>query len=220
MIVVIQCAARKHPDAGYLRRHDGKRIMFVADPESAPGSATCAYARPDDMAADGSAWRTKLLDYNAAPGDNPLGLFPAWQLYENPIYGLLAEHCGLDKLYILSAGWGLIESPFLTPVYDITFSANAELYKRRKQSDEYLDWSMLPIQTTEPIVFFGGKSYVDLFSALTRQVAGPRHVFYSSAHAPAASGCTLQRFNTTTRTNWHYECAKAFIAGKLSLAPG
>ena len=51
------------------------------------------------------------------------GLLPAWQLYENPVYELLKNHCGLKRLYILSAGWGLITAGFLTPCYDITFTA-------------------------------------------------------------------------------------------------
>jgi hypothetical protein len=36
---------------------------------------------------------------------------------------------------------------------------------------------------------------------------------------PAASIVTFTRFETSRRTNWHYECAQAFIDGSLSL-PG
>jgi len=39
---------------------------------------------------------------------NPLGLCPAYQLYENKTYGRLAARFGLGNLFILSAGWGLI----------------------------------------------------------------------------------------------------------------
>ena len=44
------------------------------------------------------------------------------------------SHSGLDRLYILSAGWGLIPGDFLTPNYDITFSAaqNVQRFKRRR----------------------------------------------------------------------------------------
>ena len=45
-----------------------------------------------------------LQEYNAAPGDNSLGLLPAWQLYKNSTYNILADHCGPDRLYILSVG--------------------------------------------------------------------------------------------------------------------
>ena len=52
------------------------------------------------------------------------------------------------------------------------------------------------------------------FSAKGRRVA-----FYNSMNRPEAPGCTLQRYVTTTRTNWHYECAQALMDGRLGL-PG
>ena len=217
MIVVIQCAAKKKPDAGHLRRRDGQKVLFVADPETAPAGVTHAHARPDDIFDAGMSWRASLLEYNDNPGNNPLGLLPAWQLYQNPAYELLADHCGRERLYILSAGWGLIAADFLTPSYDITFSASADKYKRRRKKDRYDDLRMLPAATAEPVVFFGGKDYVDLFCALTAGVKGPRHLFYNSANTPDAPGCVLQRFHTSTRTNWHYECAKAFVEGTTGI---
>ncbi len=39
MIVVIQCAARKRPDAGHLKSTDGRQVIFVADPDSAPAQS-------------------------------------------------------------------------------------------------------------------------------------------------------------------------------------
>jgi len=217
MIVVIQCAARKKPNAGYLLRPDGRKVLFVADPDSTPANAAHAYVRPDDIADTGESWRAKLLRYNDAPGNNLLGLLPAWQLYENRTYKLLADKYGLDHLYILSAGWGLIAADFLTPAYDITFSPSADSFKRRRKKDRYDDLCMLPADTAEPVVFFGGKDYVSLFCSLTERIKGQRHVIYNSANAPDAPGCLLKRYNTTTRTNWHYECAKAFIAEEIGI---
>ena len=102
MIVVIQCAARKQDHAGRLRALDGRNVMFVAKPDAAPRSGSQVYARPDDVSDTGKSWRTVLQEYNAVPGDNPLGLLPAWQLYKNSTYNILADHCGPDRLYILS----------------------------------------------------------------------------------------------------------------------
>ncbi len=76
---------------------------------------------------------------------------------------------------------------------------------------------MLPPNTAEPVVFFGGKDYVPLFCSLTEHIKGKRVLFYNSATLPDAPGCALKRFNTTTRTNWHYECANAFIEGKITI---
>jgi hypothetical protein len=220
MIVVIQCAASKRADAGFLRRQDGTNVMFVADPFTAPDTDRYAYARPDDLSDTGPTWRQVLVQYNNSPGGNSLGLARAFELYENDTYRRLADRFGLDKTYILSAGWGLINAAFLTPNYDITFSATAKRdapYKFRRKSDRYDDLCMLPLDTDAPIVFFGGKDYVPLFCKLTRTLIGPRTVYFNSSRPPDAPGCSVERFATTTRTNWHYECAKAFLEGRIGL---
>jgi hypothetical protein len=189
----------------------------VADPLKAPRSDRYVYARPDDIAGASASWRDLLVQYNQSPGDNPYGLLSAIDLYENDTYRQLAAKVGTDNIYILSAGWGLIPADFLTPVYDITFSASAEAYKKRRRTEPYRDLRMLPA-TDQPVLFFGGKDYVPLFCELTKHIRGPRTVFYSSATPPIAPGCRLQRFDTSTRTNWHYECARALIAGDLAYA--
>lgn len=220
MIVVIQCASRKRPDAGCLRRQDGMKVFFVADPTDAPPMDGCAYARPDDLSDAGVTWRQVLLHYNNHPGNNPLGLCTAFELYENDTYRRLADRFGTDKTYILSAGWGLINAAFLTPNYDITFSPSVKKkapYKLRKKTDDYDDFCMLPPGTGEPVLFFGGKDYVPLFCKLTQMFKGARILLYNSSRPPDASGCLAERFLTTTRTNWHYECAKAFLDGRINL---
>lgn len=221
MIAVILCAARKKPDAGHLLRRNGQRVMFVARPDQAPPGSTHAYARPDDVADTGRSWRTELKEYNrkhnADTGTNPLGLLPAWQLYDNPVYPRLAHEFGLNRLYILSAGWGLIAADFLTPAYDITFSANASLHMRRPEYHRYDDFRMLPEDTAESVVFFGSRNYVPFFCSLTDGVKGTRYAFYTSKVEPYAPGLVLRRFETTSRTNWHYRCADAFIKGEIGL---
>lgn len=220
MIAVIQCAARKRQDAGYLRKNDGTPVLFVADPAKAPRTGRYTYARPDDCADTGGTWRKTLLQYNSSPGNNPLGLFQAYKLYENPAYRRLADRFGTEKTYILSAGWGLIRAEFLTPQYDITFSAAVKKdapYKLRRDQDAYSDLRQLPCDTEEPVVFFGGKDYVSLFCKLTQGIKGRRTLFYNSSQPPNATGCSLQRFLTTTKTNWHYECVNALVDGRIAL---
>jgi hypothetical protein len=215
MIIVIQCAASKQSGAGDLLSASGKPVIFVADPLAAPADARLIYALPDYPSAHGMSWREVLLKYNEHPGDNPLGLYPAWKLYKEGTYGRLVDRFGLEKVYILSAGWGLIRADFLTPYYDITFSPSAEKYKRRRKTDRYLDFRMLPDETAEDILFFGGKDYLPLFCSLTSAIKSKKTVFYNSARVPKVEGCTLERFETRTMTNWHYECANAFLDGAL-----
>ena len=213
MITVIQCAASKRPGAGHLRSPGGEPIIFVADPKVAPPDATHQYARPDDPFGTGLSWRQVLVNYNAAAKGNPLHLCPAYQLYNNKTYERLVDCRGAQNVYILSAGWGLIRADFLTPFYNITFTQSAESYMRRRKTDRYADFRMLPDDTEEDVLFFGGKDYLPLFCALTDRIRGRRTVFYNSVRIPNVPGCVLQRFATTTRTNWHYECANAFLDG-------
>lgn len=214
MIAVIQCAKKKRRDAGHLVTSEGKPVLFVAHPDTAPRNGKRVFAHPDDRLETGKTWREALVDYNRSPANNPLGLLPAYQLYENVAYRRLVEKLGANRVYILSAGWGLITAGFLTPCYDITLSPSASgpnAYKRRRNGDAYNDLCMLPTGTDEEVVFFGGKEYVRLFCALTSRIKAQRTIFHSCAVPPSAAGCNLMRFETTTRTNWHYECVKRIL---------
>lgn len=213
MKIVIQCAASKDNQAGTMQTKDGKPVLFVADPSRAPERSDVVYARPDDRTEDGWRWRDHVLGYNREPGTNPLGLLPAWRLYRHESYGKLVERHGTDNVFILSAGWGLIRADFLTPVYDITFSAQADAFKRRRSRDIYYDLNMLEWRDTEPVIFFGGKDYLPLFCRLTEHTAGKRIAVFNSATEPQAHGVQFVRYRTSTRTNWHYEAVSAFLDG-------
>ena len=78
---------------------------------------------------------------------------------------------------------------------------------------------MPPDVAIGPVVFVGGKDYAPLFCKLTAETPVERIVFYNAAVPPDAPGCTLYRFPTTTRTNWHYECANDLIRYGLSARP-
>ena len=99
-----------------------------------------------------------LVRYNEAPGNNPLSLLPAFELYERDTYRALVKRFGIDKAYILSAGWGLIPASFLTPCYDVTFAANADDWKRRRKRDAYNDLSMLLPMRTKRSCFSVGRT--------------------------------------------------------------
>ena len=217
MKIVIQCAARKDPSAGSLRTADGREVLFVAQPDLAPPEAICHYARPDDISDDGRTWRERLVACNA-DADNPLNLLPAYRLYAHDAYRALADRFGLDRLFILSAGWGLIPANFLTPGYDITFTTSADDWKRRRKGDRYEDFCMLP-DDDDPIVFVGGKDYLPLFGKLTAPLRARKVVFFNSQTEPdLPQGFEAIRYPTTTRTNWHYECARDLAAGALHVS--
>jgi len=218
MKIIMQCAGSKMPAAGCLAGRDDARVYFVAQPELAPPCPGTHYARPDDPAEGGGTWRDVLLAYNRR-ADNPRNLRRAHELYRNSIYKRLVEKYGAGNVFILSAGWGLVSANFLLPAYDITFSSvkKEHRHKHRKKQDAYQDFSMLPDDCGDDLVFIGGKNYQMLFQQLSRHYRGGRFVYYNSAEKPGLPGCKAIRYETTARTNWQYECADALITGTISL---
>ena len=221
MKIVIQCAGSKNaqlPGSGF-HTTDGRLVKFVADAKVAPSSGVYTYARPDDLWDGQHTWRERLLDYNKEPQSNPRALLPAYRLYSHKIYENLVDKFGTSQVFILSAGWGLIASDFLTPDYDITFSnaKNVASYAHRRKSDHYSDLCQLP-NDGDTIAFIGGKDYLPLFCKLTRELTGKKKVFYNSSSAPAlGNGFYPERFITTQKTNWQYTCAQALIDGRIKI---
>jgi hypothetical protein len=202
-------------NAGYFQSRRGQKVFFVAHPDKAPQSGSVLYARPDDKSDEGLSWRDLVLRCNETTENNPFDLLSAITLYAHPVYQRLADALGRNNVYALWAGWGMISADFLTPIYDITFSPSAEPYKRRRRMDRYNDFFMLPNDVNECVCFIGRKDYVPLFVGLTKAVRSPRIIFYNSVSRTNAPGCTLKRFETNTRTNWHYECAQLIAAGQV-----
>ena len=220
VLCVIQCAGSKRPGAGTFHTSEGRRVAFVAYPAGAPLKPGVLHAHPDDRSEpanlDSPTWRDLVSEANRAPCRGAPELLPAGRLYTPPAYAELAGWTGADRLFILSAGWGLVRSDFLLPDYDITFSASAEAYKRRRSRQPFRDFSALDGAAAEDVVFLGGKSYLPLFLALTASSPGRRMVFYNSASPPLAPGCFLQAYRTMRRTNWHYGCAAELARGDLA----
>lgn len=212
MKVVIQCAGKKSPGAGYLSCEDGRKVTFVGNPDLFSHSNEL-FARPDDLIDGGaSTWREKLAEYNQQADQNPNGLYQAYQLYDNPVYEALVSKFKIKNVYILSAGWGLVRADYLLPYYDITFTKKAKLGNRRNYRwDVYKDFNMLFDSRDDDVCFLGGKDYLPLFCDLTSNYSGKRIVYYNSNLRPIVHGCQAVRFETATRTNWHYGCADFLI---------
>jgi hypothetical protein len=217
MRIVIQCAGSKRDEAGSLLTEDGRPVSFVAHPPKEPDRAGKHFARPDDQSEDGRTWRQRLLAYNESAETNPLGLTRAVDLYKPEAYSRLEGGFGADKVWILSAGWGLIPAAFLTPDYDITFSSSAAPIYRRWNGDLFHDWAMIDLASAEPIVFLGGKDYLPLFARLTAEARGRRVAFFNSSREPSHGGVSFVRYETNRRTNWHYDAATALADGTLQV---
>jgi hypothetical protein len=111
----------------------------------------------------------------------------------------------------------LIPAPFLTPNYDITFTVSAEPWKRRRKEDRYEDFCVMP-DDADKIVFLGGKDYLPMFCRLVAPFKTNKTIFFNVARSPdLPPGFKALKYPTITRTNWHYECARDLIAGKIGL---
>lgn len=221
MKVVIQCSATKVRSAGSFSLN-GRRIKFVAHPEFKTQAVPEVLVRPDDMIpSTSSTWRDYLLAYNHR-SDNPDGLLRAAALYSPKscpeIYQSLLRHVGEEHLFILSAGWGLIRASFLVPDYDITFSSQADLWKRRKKRDIFHDYTQMTeadLPPGEEIYFFGGKDYLPLYYKLTQALVARKVIYFTSNYIPRNQAFEYCRYHTGG-TNWHYWCAKDFIQGTIN----
>lgn len=216
MRIVIQCAGSKRPEAGSFRQDDGRLVSFVADPASAPVQQGVVHAHPDDRSDRvGQTWRDRVVAENARADANAAALLAAGELYTPHAYGLLRSVVGAERLFILSAGWGLVRSDFRLPAYDITFSRAADGYKRRRRGQPFADFNQLLDAGSDDTVFLGGRDYLPLFLQLTAGLSGRRLVFIKAPRRESLPGCQVQAFATARSTNWHYSCAEAIASGEV-----
>ena len=73
---------------------------------------------------------------------------------------------------------------------------------------------MLPRDTSEPLVFLGGSSYVNSFCELTADVSSARIVLYKSVWEKKIPRCIAKRYETKERY-WYYRAANDLIDGSL-----
>ena len=196
----------------------GERVYFVAHPGQCIQQTNC-YRPDDNMCGTNRTWRNYLESYNES-GLNPDNLRCAWNLYAPSIYGALVQKYGVANVFILSAGWGLIRSDFLIPYYDITFShaPKTPAYAKRRKNDLFNDFNQLQnchILDGETIYFFGGQDYLSLYYRLTRNITARKVIYHARGVTYQVPGYVSIPFRRSY-TNWHYECARDFISGKVS----
>jgi hypothetical protein len=172
--------------------------------------------RPDDnIALQNKTWRTYLIEQQL-----DVNLKRAYQLYSRNEYNCLYNKFKND-FYILSAGWGLVNSEFRLPKYDITFSngENVPIKTRRNRNiaaaPVYKDFNQLEVNDKEDIFFIGGKEYLKLFYKLTQGLENRKIIFYyglDNCPTPIVNQNTFIfiNFPSTDNRRWHYEVARFF----------
>jgi hypothetical protein len=189
-------------------RHRGRPGILAVSPVS----TNLVFLEPDDWELD----RQEIIDpQRVSPGSE----IAAWlESFRRLGYCVLEPTClptqicrGITSTY--DHGVGEIRTSD-APLH----SAQARSrFKRRRAKDSYCDFQMLPSDVADDVLFLGGKDYLPLFGRLTANFRRKPIVFFNSATAPTLNHCIPKRFETTTRTNWHYECADAIVRGDVRI---
>ena len=217
MKIVIPCAAGKVPVEcgdfnGFMRDSKHRSLIFVGDPKEAPNNGGLRYVSPDCNYKSNETFRNKLCSYNdkfKSRGYNPDNLLPAYKLYENSIYRELVESeiFGMDRVYILSAGWGIVKANFLLPMYDITFSSGRGNYNWQSRRIDFSKFYRLDDTCNETVEFIGTSNYVKMFEELTKDYYGDKLIYVNSKNFKNKGfiDCKVDR---KKHRFWHYECAR------------
>ena len=175
---------------------------------------------PDEIINNGiTTWRDYLIN-----NQNDINLKMAFNLYLPNRYpdvyvDLYAKFN--TNFYILSAGWGLINSEFRLPKYNITFSENNNIpqnYRRNKNlitPPIYNDFNQLAVNDEDDIILLGGKGYRNLFYKLTQHTLNRKVIFYKEQIMPQLPRFVINRQtfifvkytpdNPNNNYDWYYE---------------
>jgi len=220
--LVMICAGGKHNS--FFKAYPKEN--FVNKPE------LITEHHPDDKINDKKiSWRDYLIK-----NQSDTNLKKAFDLY-NPtktkypnIYRDLFNKYKTN-FFILSAGWGLVNSEYRLPKYDITFSSakNILVKKRRKNKPKYKDFNQffdenkkLIINPEEDLVFIGGRDYLELFYNLTQNLSNRKIIYFKGSH-PTQPKLKCENIifrpyihsKPKIKTNWHYELANKISHGVI-----
>jgi hypothetical protein len=171
---------------------------------------------PDDFIPNSEVkWRKYLEEHQ-----NDKSLLSAFDLYSRKEYRSLYEKFH-KSLYILSAGWGLVNSEFKLPNYDITFSSTGEPGTKRKTNDlnAYQDFNQMSLNENEDIIFIGSVNYLPLFYKLTQDLNNRKLIFFfgQGNNLPKSkiniNTFVYKKFHSSKNRSWYYELAKNIADG-------
>jgi len=184
-IIVYPCSKKKHKR--YFN-YSGKNIMFQSNPLKNRNLINSVH--PDEIIDFGpdenlTTWRNYI-----ANNQSDKSLYEAYNLYMSPCYRN-AYSMFKENFYILSAGWGIINSNFKIPFYDITtsgeeYDTSFRDLKLNRNYKEFQDFNKLDDKALldKTIVFIIPETYnkllLDLLSKMKHPVNNAILICYNS----------------------------------------
>ena len=224
--VVMICAKVKHNNTHISVNNQTIKFKAVSNP------GNFDFLPDDPKPNDKCTWRKWVEDNqnNAAIPTLAYNLYSPRNPF-NEVYLNLNEKFD-DRLFILSAGWGLVKANFRLPNYDITFSGNnpANLRVFQNLNPPFNDFNHLTYNhnvglnsENEDIVFIGSPDYIPLFIKLTQNLKCRKIIYWKRMkpkpipiELPIPNNTFLYRFyNTAKNRNWHYELAQKYADGEI-----
>ena len=218
--VVMICAKEKKGNSNIIHENFNHPITFVAQP-----NGVNTFLPDGDIPNLNMTWR----DYVTNNQNNNVIPFKSYQLYIHGVYQNLFNFFRY-RLFILSAGWGLVKAEFRLPNYNITFSSSAKPeYKRvfNNLDPSFNDFNDLTYNhnvglnsENEDIVFIGGRTYIKQFIARTDGI-GKNKIIYHFGNEPLVvlpdNFFYVQYVpnNPNNYRTWHYELAQKYADGEI-----
>ena len=207
--LIIICASRKNENSRIYHNEIELKIKAISDPQN-------NIFHPDYVIDEEEGFSIRDIVLQSQNNQN---LAPSYQLYSHPIYTDLFEYLG-DRLFIQSAGWGIISSNFRLPYYNITFNQNANLNEIRANDADYKDFNHLEnADNKEKLVFVGSIDYIHQFWQLVEELPNDKVIFHKNVNLPQDFPQIPARFfryyETNARTNWHYQLARSIVNGEI-----
>lgn len=209
--VVMMCSKSKQNNSELI--YDNNQITFKAITDKVINQF-----KPDDYIPGNNnySWRNYVSN-----NQNHINIpYRAYELYTENVYQELFLTFG-NRLYIESAGWGIINAEFRLPNYDITFSDNANKETiRHYQAGNYIDYNQLIVSNDDDIVFIGTEKYLPLFFNLTNQLPNRKIIYWKKDNTPIKypipnNSFIYRRYKSNSPRRWFYELARKIANGLI-----
>ena len=215
--IVVQCAKRKITAPTLF--FDNAAVKFHSKTDISQNIFTPWSTVPETS----QTWIDAVREYNESfllPANtsihNASELTNAADLYYHHAYRDLSKRFGYKSIFVLSAGWGLVQGDTKIPTYDITFStANKDCRIKPSERVKY-DSILLDAGTCDELHLFITQEYLEywnLFFSKRFQSAKKVILHWRKGQKPPPFGeySIIEHDCGKRRTTWQYTAIRQFL---------